>query len=180
MHALWPSRRPHSDNVVGQLRCGPVWSAQFAVWLDWRRPAEFSTISIRPSRRGGGDGDHPSFLTQALHPQLNNEVGAMHPSKLSPLKSPLVKAQSSVGKSVLHFAVTTDGSGPGRKPITVASAPAPHERSFASMARVQERRHTSMTKTERVFSGRPGPQGSAWTSQGRNWDEHARTDLEAD
>lgn len=88
-----------------------------------------STICIRPSRRGGGDEDHPSFLTQALHPQPNYKVRASHlpgPSRPNLL----------VGVSVLHFAahtvVITDGSDPGRAPITVASAPEPHELSIVS------------------------------------------------
>lgn len=65
---------PRSDNVGRsiEVRSGLFRSIELPVWLDWRRPAAFSTISIKSPRRGRGDEDHPSFLIQALHPQLIN------------------------------------------------------------------------------------------------------------
>lgn len=119
-------KMPRSDHVARStdLRSGLVCSACGLARLAAAR-GNLNNFHQTFKAGGGGDEDHPSFLIQAPHPQLNTSV---------PLKAHLVEAQpSSLGSSVLHFAVTTDGYGPGRKPITVASAPAArHELSFAT------------------------------------------------
>lgn len=87
--SLSPSRMPRSDNVVVQLRCGPAWSVQVAVWPRLAAARGILNAFHQAFKRGGGDGDHPSFLTQALHPQLNNNARATHPSKLIPSRAHL-------------------------------------------------------------------------------------------
>lgn len=100
---------PRSDNVVGLLRSGPAWSGHLRFGSTGGGPRKLNNFGIRPSRRGRGDGDHPSFPIQALHPQLNKKVRASHLPEPGPQPTPL-KAHPSrhdlhVGLPVLHFAV---------------------------------------------------------------------------
>ncbi|KAH8772710.1 hypothetical protein F5883DRAFT_549276 [Diaporthe sp. PMI_573] len=65
-----------SSVLVLLLRCGPVWplclfSLRFGSIINAR--GFLNNLHIRLSRRGRGDEDHPSFITQALHPQLKQQ-----------------------------------------------------------------------------------------------------------
>lgn len=178
--SLWPSRRPRSDNVVGQLRCGPVWSAQLRFGSTGGGPR--NSQQFPSGLQGGAEGTE---ITQAFSPKRyihslkTRWVQCTRQSSvpsIAHLSRPNLQSasRSCTSQSQLMDLAREGSRSPSHlRPLLMSDH-------LQSMARVQERTHTSMTKTERVFSARPGPPGSAWTSQGRNWDEHARTDLEAD
>lgn len=141
---------------------------------------ETQQIPIGPQGGADGtDGDHPSFRTRALHPQLNKVQGTCQSSTFF-----LSSRVSSLGRS--HFRpldLKREGGGsPLHLNLHLHLHLHLHRRLMMScqlllkvQVQVKNRNKSMMEKGEvclaSALAGRKP--GHAWIRQGRNWDEHA-------